>query len=123
MAEDKTKEVMQAIFAQAKRDHFGPPYDDLWGDEQLDAISASEIQVKQIRIPPDSDPLMRAAQVAFPDAAPQYHAMIVHRYRDVYDGIPEADAVHVILQGYSSPAHAMQRHKLKRRPLKARHDR
>ena len=92
--------------------------DDEFADTGLTVRRVSEANIKPIEIPPDHDPLMIAARTAFPKTHKQKHAMIVHSYRDAYDGIPEADAVRAILQGYSSPAHAMGDGQLKRRPLK-----
>ena len=119
---DQDEAHVNSMLAEAKRRVFAPPM--VWpGDEpsaELDTILASEIQAKQIEIPADDDPLMVAAKKTWPTADQKYLAMIVHRYREMYVGIPEADAIRCILAGFSSPAHAMRSRKLKRRPLKDR---
>lgn len=108
---------IRATLNEAARIGFGPS--PLWPDDEtgLTITRGSDIAPKPIQIPPRDHPLMVAARMAFPRADEKYWAMIVHRYRDMYQGIPEQDAVRVILAGYSSPQHAMDARKLKRRPL------
>jgi hypothetical protein len=112
-----TREDKRAILDEAARLTFGTPL--VWPDDDtgLTITRGSDISPKQIQIPPRDHPLMVAARTAFPRANEKYWAMIVHRYRDMYQGIPEKDAVRVIRAGYSSPQHAMDARKLKRRPL------
>jgi len=90
--------------------------DEEFGNTGLTVRRLSEIDIKPMPVPAADDPLLIAARKAFPNSL--QHDLIVHRFRDLYEGIPEADAVRVILAGYSSPAHAMGDRKLKRRPLK-----
>jgi hypothetical protein len=123
---NQTDEEFQRQLAAHRRAIFGVVIDldndDEWDDVdgELDAIYGNEITPKQIAIPSDDDRLMVAARQQWPHADRKYAAMIVHRYREMYVGIPEADAIRAILEGFGSPSAAMSARKLKRRPLKDR---
>lgn len=58
--------------------------------------------------PADQSSLARAIREQWPDADPAYWSMIANRYRMLFKGLPEEEAVHAVLKGYSSPWTAMR---------------
>jgi hypothetical protein len=62
----------------------------------------------------DDSPIARAIRAKWPDAHPVYQADIRRRFTESYT-IPEAEILHAIHQGFSSPATAMRAGAIKRR--------
>lgn len=58
--------------------------------------------------PADKSPLARAIRLTFRQSTPTQWAAIARRYRTLYAGLTEVEAVRAVRDGYSSPAEAMR---------------
>lgn len=70
---------------------------------------ASEIAAKA-SVPLEADdqsPLAVAIRLAWPDSHPVQYAMIARRYRELYEGLTESEAVKAVRAGYSSSSAAI----------------
>jgi hypothetical protein len=65
--------------------------------------------------PADQSPLASAIRATFPDSSPAYWHMIAIRYRALYCGVTEHEAVEAVLKGYASPVDAMRHRVIPRR--------
>lgn len=58
--------------------------------------------------PADKSPLARAIRLKFRQSTPTQWAAIARRYRELYEGLTEEEAVRAVRGGHSSPAEAMR---------------
>jgi hypothetical protein len=63
----------------------------------------------------DHSPIANAVRKQWPGSDAYYHAMVVRRFTELFEGLPEKDALHAIRANLSSPITAMDRRIIRRR--------
>lgn len=82
-----------------------------WHDvEGLSVAYGDEIECRaELPLDPtDQSPLANAIRTAYPTSSPRYWASIARRFRELFEGVTEEEAVTAVLKGYSSPVDAIR---------------
>lgn len=92
----------------------GQPWRDVEG---LSVARGSDIQpCAELPLDPaDQSPLANTIRVSYPKSSPRYWASIARRFRELYEGMTEEEAVAAILKGYSSPVDAIRSRSIRKR--------
>ena len=65
--------------------------------------------------PADQTRLAKAIRAAFPKSHPTQWALVARRFRELYEGLTEDEAVRAVVNGYSSPSAAMRARVIRKR--------